>query len=446
MDCIRHLRGRVGKCVFALVVLFGLLTGGWALFRQQLSPEATLQPPVPVPRPTIIPQPLVLRFFYTGQLLGELEPCGCSGTKLGGILLRSGWVHHLGSLQERLYLIDGGFAAPDPGRQTDIKFQIYRDALQKLGYHEQFVGSDEYLPLEELAAPAPQFLAANRPPIPIYHMREITHVGESCKILFMALEKESSYDAAIKEKLDKLAPDVVWVMAKGISAAYQTLIPPGRYFTVIFPVESQEPFSPLTLRDDMILVSAGNRGRYAGLLTLTWEKKHVQKWENRTIALEKKFEVITSIAKLLEDYKRQLKDERLLEKQIKESSPIGFVGADFCKSCHWYEYAEWQKKKHAHAFTTLENEGHDYDPECVGCHTVGYAFEEGFRTPEETPHLKHVGCEVCHGPSAEHVMKPDLPYGKKPDEAICLTCHQRNRSPHFDFSKDREKIQHWRNK
>ena len=38
---------------------------------------------------------LIVNLFYTGELLGELEPCGCSGGKLGGMLLRSGWIDHL---------------------------------------------------------------------------------------------------------------------------------------------------------------------------------------------------------------------------------------------------------------------------------------------------------------------------------------------------------------
>ena len=48
----------------------------------------------------------------------------------------------------------------------------------------------------------------------------------------------------------------------------------------------------------------------------------------------------------------------------------------------------------------------NFDPECVKCHTVGFKYQSGYEDEKKTPHLKHVGCESCHGPGSGHVAAP----------------------------------------
>ena len=46
-----------------------------------------------------------------------------------------------------------------------------------------------------------------------------------------------------------------------------------------------------------------------------------------------------------------------------------------------------------------------------------------------------MGCESCHGPGSLHVENPspDTITGK-PGEKVCVTCHNPENSPHFDFA------------
>jgi hypothetical protein len=50
-----------------------------------------------------------------------------------------------------------------------------------------------------------------------------------------------------------------------------------------------------------------------------------------------------------------------------------------------------------------------FDGECIVCHTVGFGYESGYKNERDTPHLKNVGCESCHGPASEHVKNPRNP-------------------------------------
>ena len=93
------------------------------------------------------------------------------------------------------------------------------------------------------------------------------------------------------------------------------------------------------------------------------------------------------------------------------ASGAEYVGSDSCEACHESAYQSWQTSKHAHAWETLKKAeaGDRYGwpvthyPDCVSCHVVGYRYQSGFVSPEETPHLIDVGCEQCHGPGSRHI-------------------------------------------
>ncbi len=380
-----------------------------------------------------------LSFLYTGELAGELEPCGCSGTKLGGMLLRSGWINHL-KKQETFLLIDGGYHAPKGDKQDKIKFAVHNEILQNLGYDCQFVHSQEILPD---AFSSPLLIGWGTKEKLWYKQKTY---GKDKKLLLLTIEKNSTpKPEELQEILGRISPDIVFIMTRGIDQNHASYLPQGNYIKIFFPVDSQAPFSPIEVSPGVLVISAGNRGRYIGLLNLVLQGNKLLEWKNRIIALEKKWQSDPLVEKILDTYKDRLQSERLLEFQIKRSSPIGYVGSENCYECHKEEYNQWKTKRHALAFDTLVKEKHHYDPECVRCHTVGYEYEEGFRTAEETPHLIHVGCEECHGPGASHAINSLVPgYGKTNGENACLPCHQKDRSPDFEYKKYREMIKHWK--
>src|SRR5205823_8651865 len=131
-----------------------------------------------------------------------------------------------------------------------------------------------------------------------------------------------------------------------------------------------------------------------------------------------------------------------------------FAGAEACKACHVNTYAFWAATKHARAYKSLEHDPKPntvYDAECVTCHTTGFEYNSGWKSPELTAYLKGNQCENCHGPASKHGEDPDnkeylsalhLTADQADKNRLCLRCHDEDNSPHFDFAKYYGQIAH----
>jgi hypothetical protein len=167
-------------------------------------------------------------------------------------------------------------------------------------------------------------------------------------------------------------------------------------------------------------------------------------------------------------YARQLLAQWVAQRQRShpqqlEQPGAAFVGASACAECHRTACQVWNNSKHSQAYDALVKYGQpqtsitrdgrqlligrQYDPECVICHTTGFAFKTGFRSEQETPQLRANGCENCHGPASLHVQFPKDPKYWQPlhrtaSANLCISCHDSENDPHFDFSKYWPKIVH----
>jgi Cytochrome c554 and c-prime len=97
-----------------------------------------------------------------------------------------------------------------------------------------------------------------------------------------------------------------------------------------------------------------------------------------------------------------------------------------CSYCHPKPIAQWDTTDHAHAFATLVKAKHDRDPNCLGCHVIGFLQPAGTRDlVMARGQFANVGCEGCHGPSAPHVRSVNKKQGTVRDVSavVCLGCH-----------------------
>lgn len=117
----------------------------------------------------------------------------------------------------------------------------------------------------------------------------------------------------------------------------------------------------------------------------------------------------------------------------------GYSGNEFCAVCHEAETTTWSFTKHAYAFDTLVKHGESRNPECVGCHVVGYEKPGGYAFDERNPHLENVGCETCHGRGGPH-LSPG--FARAGYETNCVTCHDPKHSLGFDFATFQPRISH----
>lgn len=128
-----------------------------------------------------------------------------------------------------------------------------------------------------------------------------------------------------------------------------------------------------------------------------------------------------------------------------------YNGVESCKICHEPQYVTWSVTPHAHAWETLEIKGEDTNPECVGCHSVGFKDAKGYypvklkATGKEVayvpPWFREVQCENCHGIGGPH-MTPVAMLTRERLEKTCLECHTKKFSLHFDFDERIKKVNH----
>ena len=119
-----------------------------------------------------------------------------------------------------------------------------------------------------------------------------------------------------------------------------------------------------------------------------------------------------------------------------------YTGSERCRTCHAQQFDLWSKSAHSHAFEILVSKKQDFNPRCVGCHSVGYGRPGGFVNAAATPLLVHVGCEACHGPSSRHPGEVGAGFGATTTEG-CRTCHTPENSPDYDPTTYIPKVRHW---
>jgi hypothetical protein len=103
-----------------------------------------------------------------------------------------------------------------------------------------------------------------------------------------------------------------------------------------------------------------------------------------------------------------------------------YGSTEACSYCHPKAVEQWKTTDHAHALATLVKAKRDRDPNCLGCHTVGFLQTGGTRDfVMARGQFANVGCEGCHGPSAPHVRSFDKHQGtvRAVDAVVCLGCH-----------------------
>jgi hypothetical protein len=109
--------------------------------------------------------------------------------------------------------------------------------------------------------------------------------------------------------------------------------------------------------------------------------------------------------------------------------------AAYCTRCHEDFTARWVGQPHARAHEALVAKGQLTNPECVGCHTTGWGQPGGFSEPTSTAMLtwKDVQCEACHGPLLGH---PDSGVKPRPiTRETCVRCHDSANSPSFEYAR-----------
>jgi len=400
----------------------------------------------------------VLTVFVTGNELGTMNPCGCSGGQLGGFN-RRGAVFKTAAKSTRLILDAGGLIEGE-GEQDLIKFNVIMRAFELLGYDlvnltrsdletAQNLGLIEDIGRDFKIISAPGIVDVN---VPAAFSKRMTLKGKEVRVTIASFDARSDRTDRIAEFFSSASDEqsVKILILTGCKVdKVESFIEKVGFVDCVFCADSPE--RPEIIGDAgrrPLVVSVGELGKYVGKLEIRPGKgKGPMKLKFSALPVEEDLPEDEVLVELYQSYQQLLKGMGLMESQPRLGLPGGsrYMGSETCKTCHEYAYEKWKEKEHARAYAILEKVGSDYDPECVVCHVVGMRYESGFVGPDKTPKMKDVGCENCHGPGSKHVLSVgEEPMGEP--KTRCEDCHTPDNSAYYSGNEAEyfEKIVHWR--
>jgi len=400
-----------------------------------------------------------LAVFFTGNELGALKPCGCSGGQLGGLNRRPA-VFDTVPAEKRLIVDTGSFVQSDSDQDL-IKYHIIIQALQLLDYDlvslsEKDIEIGRNLGLLDGIESAFNIISphgTSEMNIPAKFTKQFSLKGRTVLFTVAAFDPVSSPVERIGELFASPSgvPTLnILILNHRDPGIIESIAAAAPFIDcLIYPSESDEPAVIGDPDKRPLAFSVGRFGRYVCGLKVTAPARVGQplKLAFKALPVKEGLPKNDSMIRLYEDYQQIVKDRNLLEKHPRFALPndLKYVGSKSCKLCHETEYETWSGNAHARAYATLEQAGSQFDPECVACHVIGMDYESGFISEQETGHLKNVGCENCHGPGSEHVLTAGGTELTEP-KSSCLDCHTPEHSGDYAGNQDAfmEKIKHWR--
>ena len=436
--------------------------------------------------------PLVVHF--TGDVTGRLEPCGCFTGQYGGLTRLSVWLRETNNASaDQTLNVDVGDALAGGEDYHLHQHRYLTQAFGRMNFAALNIGAREAsLSLEQLRTlvsdSAVPLVSANlfavdsgeavAPPIQVVERagRRIAIVGvvdprSVAERLGDGLRIEAM-DTALSNLLPAIEnekPDLVVLLAFTDEGGMRELAKRFYEFDIILGGDVPQPAQHLIRENDSLISYTTNQARAVGRLILppTGTKEAEPGFE--MTLLHDGIQQSRDLIELSKSYRDFLRDTPLAVDSPDDgdqadndpnripgtASPFTFIGSEACTGCHQEDHTIWAKSGHGHAFETLKTKGAEADPNCIGCHTVGFGESSGYRREYAGQRLASVGCESCHGPGSEHVSQRSQALAdsafevrfkfRKLGEADCTRCHYGEFSRPFVWKRFWPLIEHGKN-
>ncbi|VAX11565.1 hypothetical protein MNBD_GAMMA25-1552 [hydrothermal vent metagenome] len=404
---------------------------------------------------------------YTGNLNGELEPCGCTiEGDMGGIKRHATMIDQLRDKNPQLMFISSGGLLVAEMPSDKIRSRYILSGMKFLNYDVIGVQArDLAFGAEFLTSqPLPFILSNTTSSTDFAYSKTLQRHSQSFSFFqYTGLPSTSSMDTSdadtkvelkqLNAKLEekKQTGKITVVTTNLRLARAKKTLPLNNIDLLIVPSRQDNFVEPMQI-DNTLLLQPGARGMRFGQLQFDINKnaadKHIINWKHQVIPLPQTVADAPRTKSWYAAYNAELKTD--YEKQVAlraqlEQGKSPYAGADVCRGCHPAEFEIWQTSQHALAYEELEAVGKVFDPNCIGCHSLGFNQPGGFLDAELTPHLINVQCESCHGAAQAHVEQS----GKTPTanqnwgmEKMCGQCHVGSHSPSFKVDDYWPKIVH----
>jgi len=423
--------------------------------------------------------------IFSGDLRGEIKPCGCAEEgDMGGLLRRLTFIKQKHSLHENLLYFDLGNNFPEPSQQGNLKIPLIHSALAKMNPEAVLVGPNEWqIGLHWLDSKIPYLLSNQNTKLNFFNLK-ITH-HENRRIIVLgylspSLVYQNKNEPSVlysvnqellsvwKEKIQKNNAQFRILLFRGNADELDLFYKSGMFDLIVLgsnnddelnqvlEMQAGTKFYPMIPTKGQGILSGkldetgkiipDNQETVPEGLSVTWLRRNIED----DPALLNSFRSYDASVKELFFRNLDLKKEHL------KNSP--FIGNQVCAACHPKSTSVWEKSRHARAFATLENLGKNFDPECLECHVVGlnpwvasknsseavrkFEGKRGFLSLDLTHHLTNVQCENCHGPAVDHLANNKIKPAEHNPASVCVECHHGSHSPLFEFEKYWQKIKH----
>lgn len=402
---------------------------------------------------------------YSGNLNGELEPCGCTVEgDLGGIKRRATMVDRLRKETPDLMLISSGGLMASEAPEDRLTAEYIMKGLQALDYDavgvqwKDLAYGTDFAVQGKLPWVASNWLGRD------FRGARAIHRGPVTAVFFDWLDPKASpvmNKPGAKPLVDHTTDTLREHLNKAKSLKALTIV------ATYLPLDSAKEQLPLEDIDILLIKSAyevygepkmvgstlvlqpGSRGERLGRIDLVLnDKGGVASYTQKVITLPKTVPDAPRMKAWYAAYNARVKKayERTVairKRQATGDSP--YAGDEVCGTCHADKHKIWEQTKHADAYGALLDVDKAFDPACIKCHTLGFNKPGGFIDSSVTADLENVQCENCHGAGRKHAeSKGKVPVanaGWKPIR-MCRQCHVPAHSPSFKFSEYWPRIKH----
>ena len=417
------------------------------------------------------PPVLDLPIYFTCDTDGRLEPCGCSAGQFGGLTrLKTVLDAEAGAAALR---VDVGDAVGGHEDYDLIEYGYILRACAAMKYDALNIGQHEAqftaAQLEAIKGTSPTpIISANlldkASGLPIFDSYRIMErggfrIGIIGVVDPRGLEENlgsglavGDMGSAVERCLAELRgrTDMVVLLAFTDEATLAQLALQFYECQVILGGKVSQPAQQLMKENRSLVYYVTNESRALGILDLHLTKGAPPEATGNEIRfLRDTIPQDSSIREMVQGYRDEVRHTRLAVDDPDHLSAdmvpgvrtvATYVGTEKCVGCHQSAAAVWAGSAHAHAFATLIDRKADADPNCIGCHTVGFGDPSGYRRDLGAAALVNVGCESCHGPGSLHVREREgdksVNFTFHPlDAGDCQKCHQGEFSRPFEWDQ-----------
>ncbi len=371
--------------------------------------------------------------YYSNNVNGEIEPCGCVVNPKGGIARKAQLFENLKTqqVQNFLYFDTGdiffksttveGFLKNQWELQAELLFEVYGSlplTALTLGERDFALGKEflfshvekHGLPvvtsnIVDASTQLPLFQeylikTVNNQKFGIFSLIQPSHFDKDMltKLGLSILDPETKAHEMVK-KMKKEKVDFIVLLSHLGLLNEVNLAKKVPELDIIVGGHSADLILQPKKVEETLIVQAGYEGWYVGKLdiasTFKTEVQHRPSfWEKLGIFSRTKakriftHDMITlnatydpgpeKIQNLIRDFKNKLEHGSLDKKEKSSEREKGYETYISCTQCHASQVKVWKESTHASAFIPLYSKNQHFNRECIACHTVGFQKDGGF--------------------------------------------------------------------